>query len=400
MNKKIITIVIIIFCIASVFSGCVDNVDNSQEDDKNEGISEFDIWWNDFREPVVLDYSNYTTFYRGIWGSRLDEIRNILLKSDTLRNAGVDTVMMGPDVIINENDEVETPCKDVFIFYLQALRREGFRILLIPNPMHPNFDDGRGFEWEEPNPDLRYQRGKELLDKFTPVVLDWANIANTYNAEGFSTVNELNKLVWDETNGSLWSQEILSDIRNVYSGFVGVTVTHRNVDENEMINPCYNAEPYDYNLTGYDFLIGSPSSGWEPIDCWGLMLENFIDFGNKILEKYGHDNKMILYEWGAYRGGIWYEPISEEFFMDDSQQVDIFNEGWNRSDMISGSFPRFGAGWLLENYSNFEVLKSWYLSLGDPIEVLDSESWTEKELIDIEKTLSGNLSDYELIFQL
>ena len=129
------------------------------------------------------------------------------------------------------------------------------------------------------------------------------------------------------------------------------------------------------------------------------MLEHFIDFGNNILEKYGSNNKMILYEWGAYKGGVWYEPIDEEFFMNDSQQVDIFYEGWNRSDMISGSFPRFGTGWLLENYSNFEVLRSWYLSLGDPIQSIDSKSWTEEELIDIEKTLCGNISDYELIFQ-
>ena len=398
MSPKAISLIVLLNVLLFCFSGCTTDDKKTDEEDIIED-DPFESWWTDFKEPVVIDYSNYTDFYRGVWGSRLDEIRNILLKSDVLRNAGVDTIMMGPDVLFNESDVLVTAGDDVFVFYLQALRREGFRILLIPNPMHPNFDNGRGFEWSEPDPTLRYQRGKDLLDKFTHIVLNWAGIAENYNVEGFSTVNELNKLVWDEVNGSVWSQEILPDIRDVYSGFVGVTVTHRNVDESELINPCYNAEPYDYNLTSYDFLIGSPSSGWEPIDCWGLMLEHFIDFGNNILEKYGSNNKMILYEWGAYKGGVWYEPIDEEFFMNDSQQVDIFYEGWNRSDMISGSFPRFGTGWLLENYSNFEVLRSWYLSLGDPIQSIDSKSWTEEELIDIEKTLCGNISDYELIFQ-
>ena len=234
---------------------------------------------------------------------------------------------------------------------------------------------------------------------FTPVVLSWASIAEAYNVEAFSTVNELNKLVWDEVNGSVWSQEILPSIRSIFSGFVGVTVTHRNVAESEWVHPCYNAEPYDYNLSGYDFLIGSPSSGWEPIDCWGLMLEHFMSVGNNILDSYSVNSSMILYEWGAYRGGIWYEPISDEFVMSDSQQYEIFNEWRNRSDMISGSFPRFGRGWLMENYSAFEVLKSWYLSRGDLIQSVDGKDWTEEELLDIEKTLSGDLLAYELIFQ-
>ncbi|MCK4365037.1 MAG: hypothetical protein KAW45_03195 [Thermoplasmatales archaeon] len=398
MSSKLIFVIILLNVVCFFIAGCISN-DKKTSDDNLVEDNDFDSWWSDFKEPVVLDYSNYTAFYRGVWGSRLDEVRNILLKSDVLRNAGVDTVMMGPDVIINDSDEVVTLCDDVFIFYLQALRREGFRILLIPNPMHPNFDDGRGFEWEEPDPDVRYQRGKDLLDMFTPVVSSWASIAEAYNVEAFSTVNELNKLVWDEVNGSVWSQEILPSIRSIFSGFVGVTVTHRNVAESEWVHPCYNAEPYDYNLSGYDFLIGSPSSGWEPIDCWGLMLEHFMSVGNNILDSYSVNSSMILYEWGAYRGGIWYEPISDEFVMSDSQQYEIFNEGRNRSDMISGSFPRFGRGWLMENYSAFEVLKSWYLSRGDPIQSVDGNDWTEEKLLDIEKTLSGDLLAYELIFQ-
>jgi hypothetical protein len=152
-------------------------------------------------------------------------------------------------------------------------------------------------------------------------------------------------------------------------------------------------------LSGYDFLIGSPSCGWEPIDCWGLMLEYFIGVGNNILDSYGVNGSMVLYEWGAYRGGIWYEPIPDEFIFSDSQQCKIFNEGWNRSDMVSGSFPRFGRGWLMENDSAFEVLRSWYLSLGSPIQSVDGKDWTEEELLGIEKTLSGNLETYELIFQ-
>ena len=270
MSQRTISLIVLFIFLFSFFSGCINNEKTDDEDTIED--DSFEIWWTDFKEPIVLDYSNYTEFYRGIWGSRLDEIRNILLKSDVLRNAGVDTIMIGPDVIFNESDAVVTAGDDVFVFYIQALRREGFRILLIPNPMHPNFDDGRGFEWSEPDPSLHFQRGKDLLDKFTPTVLKWAGVAEKYNVEGFSTVNELNKIVWDGNNASMWAQEILDDIRDVYSGFVGVTVTHRNVNESELIHPCYNAEPYDYNITGYDFLIGSPSSGWEPIDCWGLML--------------------------------------------------------------------------------------------------------------------------------
>ena len=61
----------------------------------------------------------------------------------------MDSIMMEVEIVLDrDTHEPKSIAEDVFIFYLQALKREGFRILLVPNPMHPNLDQGLGYDWE------------------------------------------------------------------------------------------------------------------------------------------------------------------------------------------------------------------------------------------------------------
>ena len=81
-------------------------------------IDTFSLWWREYREPFKMDSSRYPPFYRGAWASRIDEARSYLVNADKLRQAGVDTVMLGIDIVFDPDDgEPESLGDDIFIFY-------------------------------------------------------------------------------------------------------------------------------------------------------------------------------------------------------------------------------------------------------------------------------------------
>ena len=70
MSSKIIIIIILVNVVFFFIAGCISN-DKKTNDDDLIIDNDFDSWWSDFKEPVILDYSNYTDFYRGVWGFKI-----------------------------------------------------------------------------------------------------------------------------------------------------------------------------------------------------------------------------------------------------------------------------------------------------------------------------------------
>lgn len=61
-----------------------------------------------------------------------------MVNTEKLRNAGFDTVMLGPDIVFDPGTgEAKSLRDDIFIFYLQVFKKAGFRVIFIPNSMHP-----------------------------------------------------------------------------------------------------------------------------------------------------------------------------------------------------------------------------------------------------------------------
>lgn len=262
----------------------------------------FDKWWEDYKKPFHLDISPYPVFHRGAWASRLDEARSYLLNAGKLREAGFDTILLGVDIVFDpETGDARSIGDNIFIFYLQALKRAGFRVILIPNPMHPNLDMGKGYEWEVPDPDAHYHRGYELIKKLDPVVIKWAEIAEEYHVYGFSPLNEPYKLVRDYKDASRWLQEILPQVKEIYSGKVIAVDTMYSSEPGRSI-------PFPYDYRGYDLILGGPPSGRSHIEDWEQMLKGYLQKGNEYVQTYNLKG-FGLYEWGAYTGGVWYEPI-------------------------------------------------------------------------------------------
>ncbi|MDD5338761.1 MAG: hypothetical protein PHG35_05045, partial [Dehalococcoidales bacterium] len=266
----------------------------------SETVDPFIVWWEDFSQPFTLNTTNYCSFFRGAWGSRLDELRGYLLNAEKLREAGVDTIMVEAEIVLDrETHEPKSIGDDVFIFYIQALKNAGFRIVLIPNPMHPNLDQGLGYDWENNDANAFYHPGFELIKKFDEVVVQWAQIAEEYSADAFLPILEPYKLAGDYNTASRWLQEILPQIKAVYHGPVWGTDGMYDTSPGRSI-----PTPYDYG--GYDLLLSGPPAGWKEANSWEDMMEGFIGKGLEYVNDYGLEG-FGLYEYGGYTGGIWYE---------------------------------------------------------------------------------------------
>ncbi len=353
-------------------------------------MDEFTAWWEEFKQPFVLETSSYPAFYRGAWGSRLDELRYYLLNSKELREAGFDSIMLGVDIVFDPaTGEARSLGDDVFLFYLQALKREGFRIILILNPMHPNLDMGLGYEWEEYDPDAGYHRSYELINRLNEEVIRWAETAEEYKLDGFSPTNEPYKLVRDYQDASRWLQEILPSIKEVYHGPVWAVDTMYDTGMRQSI-------PYPYDYTGYSRILGGPPAGRQDIDDWEEMFKVYIQKGSEYVTEYNLEG-FGLYEWGSYTGGIWYEDglvaLSQENAKQTAEATIELAGG-----AVNSCFPRVSTGWIDIGTPSFNVVSDWYRSLGDCITPLESADWTYDELIEIEEKLGGE--DYQHIFQI
>ena len=302
--------------------------------------------------------------------------------------------MLGVDIVFDpESSEPKSLGDDAFIFYLQAFKEAGFRVIIMPNPMHPNLDMGKGYEWEEVDPKAAYHRSYELLKKFDAVVIKWAKIAEEYKADGFAPLNEPYKLVRDYNDASRWLQEILPEIKKVYTGKVMAVDTMHDIGPGRSI-------PYPYDYSGYDIILGGPPAGRKDIADWEKMIKVYIDKGVEYTEQYNLEG-FGLYEWGAYTGGVWYEDgladAGQVLTQEQAEKITVAGIRQSKEKVIA-SFSRISTGWIDFDTLAFKALAEWYLSIANPVEPLDDKKWTYEELIGIEKRLAGD--DYEDIFQI
>ncbi len=359
-----------------------------------EPVDEFTVWWEEFKQPFASETSNYPAFYRGAYCSRLDELRYHLLNSSTLREAGFDSIMLGVDIIFDPaTGEARSLGDDVFLFYLQALKREGFRIILIPNPMHPNLDMGLGYEWEEYDPEAGYHRSYELINRLNKEVIRWAAIAEEYRVDAFAPTNEPYKLVRDYQDASRWLQEILPSIKEVYHGPVWAVDTMHDTGMGQSI-------PYPYDYTGYDRILCGPPAGRQDVNDWEEMLKTYIRKGDEYVANYDLEG-FGLYECGAYTGGVWYEDGLEAYdqILSRERAGQIAEAMVRQAEgIVSACFPRVSTGWIDIGTPSFNVVSAWYRGLGESIVPLESAGWTYEGLIEIEQKLGGE--DYYNIFQI
>jgi len=349
----------------------------------------FGAWWSEYSQSLQVDYFSYPEFWRGAYACRIDEMRSYLENAELLRHSGFDTILMGPDVVIDpETEEPYTPAIDVFAFYIQAFKRAGFRVILVPNPMHPNLDMGGGFAWEL-GMEGRYQPSPSLITKFDGAVVMLAELAEEYGAYGFLPCVEPYKLSRDLNATSDWLQGLQPQIRAVYSGRIGATDIMWDIDQGY-------SWPYPYDYTGFDFIVGGPPAGREDASSWEAMIDVYVGKGVEYVETFNASG-FGLYEWGGYTGGVWYEPISQ--FLNDEQALAITEAGIRQGEgRMTSCFPRISVGWMAFGTPSYEALSEWYMSMGDPVSPVIDESWSNEELLELEESLAGSEEELRKLF--
>lgn len=388
--------IVIILTGLSIYWQIYKQNDTLLAEEQVEQKTEEEDWWSLYKRAVVTDYSKYPSFYRGVWAPRVDVMRQYAIHADELRAAGVDSIMMEVEAIFDQaTGEVTSLTDDLFVFYIQTFKKQGFRVFIVLNPMHPNMALGQGFDWDGNDPSAKYRGSRETINMFTSSILKWAALSEMYGVEGFLPILEPHVLAGNVEVASIWLQEILPLIRENYSRKVGVIDIMYGTGQGRTVIPY----PYDY--TGYDFIIGGIPAGRKPkiLSDWVDDVSYYVNKGVEYVNTYEVDG-FGLYEWGGYTGGVWYEDVQmciydqcltqEEAKMVEERGISLLE---NKESIIL-NFSLVGTGWTDFGMESLSLLSDWYLRIAEYNALPFEEcSWTYEELINIERELGGD--DYE-----
>lgn len=322
--------------------------------------------------PPADEVSNY----KGVWTHNIETMRDMLMNVENLKRIGVNFITVNLDVEMDEDGNMRVVDGNAALFYALAYHRCGFRVLLMPDPCHPTFADG--FEWELGDNNATVRRGPEILEKLTPLVMEWAEVAENYGVEMYSPVNETQTFVRSSEEASQWAQQILPELLEKYSGKL-VLRTHGGTDFNS----------FDLDASGYDYLASSGGAAWLPLDLWKLHIREQIDNLVAAVNRDGCENGILLDFGTAYLGESWCEPSIVQSFDENIQaqalQI-LFEEGWEK---VKGFFPPAGWGWNFMRHPAENVVEEWYGENGTlPVKPVD-KIWNNPDLLKlIEKTLS------------
>jgi len=305
------------------------------------------------KEPYIIKPPDTEIVkYKGVWLPFLREIRIAIDEIDNLKSDGVNTVAIGVKLcwdgdfyVCEDENEIKNS--------INEFHKNGIKTFLILNPAHPDY--------------ARFTGNSEnlTLDQLTPLVLKWAAISETYGVEMFSFSNEPQLLVQrDPLLVSEWAQELLLQLRKVYSG----KLVFRIHEEPEGANT--------YNVTGYDYIAFSGLACMKNIDEYPEGMEHLISEKLTYLKNNYPNIDFLLFDIGAFTGPdyYWWEPIVPEnmpktmpeepvdlFVCSVDQQAKffeiLFNSTWNET---AGYFLPVYKGWEYRNKPAEDVIKRWF----------------------------------------
>jgi hypothetical protein len=295
---------------------------------------------------VVIPGRREDGFYRGLYLNDIRDARYALASIDRIKSAGFDTILLEVQYGVNSSGDVYMPGEEVYLFYINAFQRSGFRLWLAMG--HTAYD----FPYRHDSKNrIPLESQSELLEMVEPEILRWAGIAETYNVDTFIPSEEANTmLVTGDYDGtdlcqperdllSQWMQEILPEIRAMFSGRVGFATNDGGPCERLFEREEWMLEGPDFDYTGYDFVIRKFPfrSVFATDEEWEEMAETSIP---DMLYISGRDQTLglILYETGGSVG----RPLDEDFAgslpvreVDESHQ----RESYERLFEISDSNP-------------------------------------------------------------
>jgi len=263
--------------------------------------------------PAPSDYPEqfYTLFlpHPDLW-------REALINIDEFKKYGFNSVHFGPLVILDNDDHPLVVGKDLTKFYINEFHRAGMHVILTTNPAGPwgEFFHEEREDWSD-EVKSRHSDGTLVREYTERVIYKWAEVAEEFNTAAFIPANEIQMISTNREYLKNKAPEMLSGIRERYSGKVGFNIQfYGDAGFEDGWTPFY----YEYDLTDYDFVLSMGDTsrvesflGYE-VDTENLIKKKIacIEYLKDFIDDYSIDE--IWYGFGMYGGGgNWWEPIQD-----------------------------------------------------------------------------------------
>ena len=213
---------------------------------------------------------------RGVWLPTIDAVRAAAQRIPQLKSVGINAVSFGPDIVTRNVAEPRTVGDRAIRFYVRLFHTAGFAVSLVPNSMHWGNND-------------------VSLHAVTPLVVDWAEEAESLGAELYTVMNEVDGMREDLTSTSVWLQKILLPVRERYGGLLCVQPTQAGFKSGRL------------NVSGYD--VVSPLFSLMVPDSFrnAREIDAFLTEAERVRRRYENDHYIVLSDVATFSGGNWAE---------------------------------------------------------------------------------------------
>lgn len=430
--KKTITITLIsmLFITCHLF-GCIENKgsqdDTSQQDTKTDyiiqkpGFDEYNLTFA-FNDPLNLSDDNpgpggkttlescinhcsenltcecrdwiqsiYLSFdttspkdvgkLNGIWLPTICTIRAAVKKIPTLKEIGINTVSLGPDIDTRHLDKPEIIGENLFRFYIKLFEDTGFNVHLVPNPMHWGNNDVSLYDLNQ-------------------IILDWAEEAEKLNTKFYVVFNEVDGMQEDISETSIWLQQVLPQIKEKYSGLVCVQPTQPGFQ-----STIINYSGYDCVSSFYPLMVPDEERNNRHINEFKTITE-------QIKSDYSSIKYILFNDVATFSGGNWAETglMEAQFeaekrgqsdYCTEEQQAEHIEQYLNEMHpYINGSFFNNYKGFTFIGRAAEQKIKEKYTEYGT-LETLEKDYiWNTTGLLDLIENATLDGLEKMLIFDL
>jgi hypothetical protein len=285
------------------------------------------------------------TKFKGVWPYP-GELQDLLDSASEIRDLGVNILPVCVPYCVR-GDKIEPIVygpplqgeeREKFIIeQIMMAHQEGFAVFLELNTLHPGGD-------------IEIQNKDKFIREFINESRKWAEIAEAYQVELFSPLNEPNLVLRGKEFE--WAQKVLPEIKAVYKGEIVLKMAGKGPET-------------EGNYSGYDY-VAFDIYPWE-VDKWRENVRDAVAKMQRIIRTYNLKGG-IFGELGAATQGpsSEEEPLFAGVVVDQKTQAQIFQiafeEAWNKT---AGFFV---CSWSKnpESPCNFRgleaetIIKNWY----------------------------------------
>lgn len=294
---------------------------------------------------------NKISTYKGFWMpcSFMDDSCQPMNDANLLKSMGVNIIGIAPNIKINSKGEVKFFPMDYTEKRLNEITRTyynaGIRVFISPELDFTQDLNSRG--QGEPRPIPKEAAAKPgFLDKYDLIITDLAKLAEKYQVEMFSPMNEPDMKLGINV-ASKWGQKILPVVRQNYKGKVIWK-----------LGMAADSSSSEINFKGYDVLgLDFTAPGGSETQS----LANFPQITNKIISdaltwtKRDGISEIILSEVGVWGGAIKFSDSGKAIV-----HKIIFEQGKGRVKGFIILDPPPDQGWSIKNTGSAEEIKIWF----------------------------------------